>query len=418
MLTAGALLVVMPFLFGDVLNINPTRIHEAKIVYYCLIFSSFLTIINVPYEALINAHENMGYYTIIGFFESFLRLGIAFLCLYTTTDKLILYGVCMAILPLITLSIMKIYCHKRYPECIINPKKYFNAEILKSISKFSGWNFLTAISHLASIQGMGLVLNHFYGTILNAAQGICNQVNGLFSMFSSNMMKAVNPVITKKTASGEIDSTNLYALSSCKYSSYLFILIGVPITININYILELWLTKVPEWTAPFCAMQFINLLIIQTTSAIATSIYATGKIKYYAIYKSIFNLLPIVAIYISFKLGGSPIWLYIPIIILLGVGGNIIILFYGHKECGLSIKAYFSTVFLPLTGCLIIMCISGYSLYFIEFSKPLRLILSTLASFIGFLAAMYMFGVSKKEQHIFAELLRQTKNRIHPKIDN
>lgn len=183
LLTVISLIALMPLLFGTVLNIEPGRVSSAKVIYYCLIFSTFLTIINVPYEAIINAHENMGYYTAIGFLESLLKLGIAVLCIYVSSDRLILYGICMATLPLITLSIMKIYCHKKYPECILSPKKYFDIRILKNIASFSGWNFLTAISHLITLQGLGLVLNHFFGTILNAAQGIANQVNGQFPIF-------------------------------------------------------------------------------------------------------------------------------------------------------------------------------------------------------------------------------------------
>lgn len=417
LLTTGALIGVMPFLFDNVLNINPYRVSEAKIVYYCLIFSSFLTIINVPYEALINAHENMGYYTVIGFIESFLRLGIAFLCLYSYFDRLVLYGICMATLPLITLSIMKIYCHRKYPECIINPTKYFDKEILKSIAKFSGWNFLTAISIVSSLQGMGLVLNHFYGTILNAAQGICNQVNGLFSLFSTNMMKALDPVITKKTACGEMDSTNHYALLGCKYSTYLFMLIGVPVIINIKYILELWLTDVPEWTTVFCALQFLNLIITQSTRAVATAIYATGHIKWYAIFKSIFNILPILAIYVAFKLGGSPVWLYIPIIVLLGIGGNVVILYYGHKECSLSIKDYIIKVMLPLIGSLIMMFICGYLIYELDINNALKLICSSFATLTGFIVSMWLFGISKEEKYIFTALLVQFKTKLqHNKI--
>lgn len=404
LLTVGVLLSVMPLLFGDVLNINQNRISEAKIVYYCLIFSSFLTIINVPYEALINAHENMGYYTVVGFIESFLKLTIALLCLYTSTDKLVLYGVLMALLPLITLSIMKVYCHKKYPECIINPSKYFDKEILKSISKFSGWNFLTAISHIASLQGMGLVLNHFYGSILNAAQGISNQVNGLFSTFSQNMMKAINPVITKKTALGEVEISNVYSLSGCKYSSFLFLLIGVPVTININYILKIWLTEVPDWTHTFCIMQFIFLIITQMTSAIGASIYATGKIKHYAVFKSITNILPIFAIYFAFSLGGNPIWLYIPVILFLGVGGNCVILFYAKKECNLSIKSFFYKVNFPIIGCLCFMLLLGLPILMFNIPEFLKLLLSSGSSLLGFFSALAMFGITNEEKKILKEL--------------
>lgn len=408
-ITSLALLCVMRFLFGDVLNIAPERIPAAKIIYYCLIFSTFLTIINVPYEAIINAHENMGYYTVVGFLESILKLGIAYLCLVVSSDRLILYGICMAILPLITLSIMKIYCHRKYPECILSPGKYFDIRILKDIGSFSIWNFLTAISHIATLQGMGLVLNHFYGTILNAAQGIANQVNGQLSNFSNTMMKAVNPVITKKTASGDIDSMNMYSMTSGKYSCFLFLFFGVPVSLNIDLILRVWLKNVPEWTACFCIMQLLYTLIAQSTMGIATSIYATGRIKWYAIYKSIMNIAPIFIIYFSFAIGGSPIWLYIPVIIVLGLGGNAVILVYANKECNLSLRYFNIQVIVPVIATLIVMLLFGYSSVYIVRSEIMRLIISSFLSILGMVAAIMSFGMTRQEKNIFLSLVKSKK---------
>ena len=382
LITVGCLIVIMPWLFGDVLNIEPTRINSAKIVYYCLIFSTFLTILNVPYEAIINAHENMGYYTLVGFLESVIRLGIAFICIRASHDRLILYGICMSIMTVITFIIMKVYCHKKYPECIIAPKKYFDATLLKDIASFSGWNFLTAISHIATLQGLGLVLNHFYGAVLNAAQGISNQVNSQLSNFAQNMRKALNPVITKKTARGEMDSMNTLVLTGCKYSCFLLLLFGVPVAINIKYILKLWLIEVPEWTAIFCIMQLLNTLIVQSTSAIATSIYATGRIKLYAIFKSLTNVLPVIIIYAVFWMGGSPIWLYIPVIVFLGIGGDIVIVYYAHNQCGLSIKGFINKVCWPTIGVLFAMLLFGSIIFLIDASDIWNMLISSAASVV------------------------------------
>lgn len=409
-ITVLALIAVMPFLFGHFLNIDTDRIFAAKIIYYCLIFSTFLTIINVPYEAVINAHENMGYYTIIGLLESIIKLGIAILCIKISSDRLILYGICMAMLPVITLTIMKVYCHKKFPECIVAPNRYFDIRILKNIASFSIWNFLTAISHIATLQGMGLVLNHFYGTILNAAQGISSQVNSQLSTFSGNMMKAVNPVITKKNASGDIESMNMYSLTSGKYSCFLLLLFGVPVALNIEYILKLWLKDVPEWTACFCIMQLIFTLVVQSTNGIATSIYATGRIKTYAIYKSLMNVLPIITIYIAFVLGGSPIWLYIPVIVILGLGGNTVIIIFARKECNLSLREFTNKVTIPVGGTLLLTLTLGYSCKFINISDLSKLIMSTLVSLIGLITSLYLFGMTNQERKIFLSVFKKGFN--------
>ena len=215
--TAIILLSIMPLLFNRLLNIPYERFFTAHLVYYSLIFSTFLTIINVPYEAVLNAHENMLYYAVIGVIESFLRLGIALTCVYANMDKLLIYSIMMGGLPLFTLTIMKIYCHRHYKECEISIKKYWNTKIAQGITHFSAWNFLTAISSLFTVQGLSVVLNHFFGATLNAAQGIATQVNGQLSSFASNMMKALNPVIVKRTASENIDSVIRVTYSVCKF---------------------------------------------------------------------------------------------------------------------------------------------------------------------------------------------------------
>ena len=338
------LLSIMPLLFNNVLNIDPQRIFSAKTIYYCLIISSFLSIINVPYEAVLNAHENMLIYSLVGIADSILRLCIAFVCVYSAYDKLIVYGILMTCIPLLTLSYMKLYCHRHYNECILAPVKYWDKMLTRKIFGFSGWNFLTAISSLFTVQGIGVVLNHFYGSVLNAAQGIANQVNAQLSSFSVNMMKAVNPVIVKKNASKDLASMNKVTLTSCKFSAYLIMFFAVPVMLEMPYILGIWLKQVPAWTALFCILQLIYSILTHASNAASTAVYASGHIKYYAIYKCIMNTLPLIATYVCFALGGSPIWLYIPMLIFMGLGGNVVILYYAHKECSMSVKAYFRDI--------------------------------------------------------------------------
>lgn len=223
LLTGLILLAAMYPLFNGIFNIQPDRIFAAEVIYLSLVVSTMFTIVNVPYDAVMNAHENMLYYALIGIFEAFLKLLVAFACVYTTSDKLIVYGILMAIIPFVTLTIMKIYCHRKYEECFIGLKKYWSRGLVKEIASFSGWNFLTAISSLVSFYGTGLVLNHFFGTILNAAQGIANQVNGQMSTFSLNLMKAVNPIIVKRAGAQDVEAMNKATLASGKYSTLLIV---------------------------------------------------------------------------------------------------------------------------------------------------------------------------------------------------
>ena len=407
LVTALMLLVAMWPLFGGVLNIPVERISAAKIVYLSLIFSTILTIINVPYDSIMNAHENMRYYAIVGVIESFLKLAVAYCCVYTMSDKLVIYGILMALIPLFTLSIMKVYCHKHYEECVISPRKYWNGEKAKQILSFSGWNFLTAISYLFTSGGLGIVLNHFFGAILNTAQGIANQLNSYMTVVSLQLSKAVNPVIVKKAGAGDINSMNLITITSCKFTTYLVLLFCVPCILEMPFVLSVWLKDVPEWAVLFCILQLVQTIICQMAASASTAIYAQGNIKWYAIYKSIMNLTPLFVVYLCFKAGGGPAWLYIPMILVWGIGGNIVVVDYAKKLCGLSIVSYIRGVMLPVLGVSALMFVMGWAPSLFLEQGILRFILSGLFSTIGIVVGVFFFGATDTEKDIILAPVRK-----------
>ncbi len=404
-ITVLLLTAAMCPLFNSVFNIEPDRIVAARIVYFCLIFSTVLTIINVPYDAVMNAHENMLYYSVVGVFESFLKLGVAFACVYTNNDKLVVYGILMACIPLITLSIMKIYCHKHYDECVIAPFRYWDGSLVKRISGFFGWNFLTAISSLFSAQGIGIVLNHFFGTVLNAAQAIANQVNGALSMFSVNMTKALNPVIVKNAGAGNMKAMNHASLAGCKYSTLLTMFFAVPLSIEIQYVLGIWLKEVPDWAAIFVVLQLVQSVFVQMAGSASTAVYAKGDIKAYAIWKSVMNAMPLFLAWIAFRMGGTPIWLYIPMITIWAIGGDIVIICYAQKKCGIEIKDYVNNVLLPLVGTAFLMILFGVGSYVLFNTGFPRLVITCVATTVAMFVAAVLFAMTKEEKMLAIGLL-------------
>lgn len=403
--TCILLLLVMRLLFNDVFNIPVHRIFAAKVIYLSTIASTVLTIINVPYDSVVNAHENMLYYSLIGIFECLLRLAIAFVCVYTNSDKLIVYGVLTAMIPLITLTIMKIYCHRKYDECVFSIRKYWDSNLLKRITSFFSWNFLTAISSLVSYYGSGLVLNHFFGTILSAAQGIANQVNGQLSNFSLNLMKAVNPVIVKRAGSHDMEAMNRVTLTSGKFSTLLIVLFAVPFILEMHYVLRIWLKDVPEWTAMFCCMQLIVTVICQLASSVATAVYAEGNIKRYTIYKSIMNVLPVYFTYLAYTLGGAPYWLYIFMIAIWSVGGDMVIIYYSNKQCGLKISDFLIQVVCPVLCISVCMFIGGFAIKSLFEESFLRLILVCCMTSIVFGICVWNYALKKEERISVLQLI-------------
>lgn len=184
-----ALIIAGIFFFNGILNIPTERVFAAKVVYGSFIVSTMFTVMTVPYDAAMNAHENMRYYAIVGIVESLLKLSVAFVCVYTLFDKLIVYGSLMASIPLITLTIMRVYCHRHYEECTMNLKHYWDKGLMKEMTSFAGWNFCSSAASFLTMQGMSIVLNMFGGVIVNAAHGIANQVSGMLMVFPITCLK-------------------------------------------------------------------------------------------------------------------------------------------------------------------------------------------------------------------------------------
>jgi O-antigen/teichoic acid export membrane protein len=197
LIMGAVLLGIGYFLFNGVLNIPSDRISAAKMVYYFMIVSTMFTVMTVPYDAVLNAHENMLYYSIIGIVQALLKLGVAYVVILTTVDKLIIYGLLMAMISLIIMMLMRVYCHRKYTECRISPKKYFQKNLMKEMTGFAGWSFMGTSTSMLGNYGFSIVLNHFFGSVLNAADGIAGQLNGQLLVFSNTMMKALNPAIVK-----------------------------------------------------------------------------------------------------------------------------------------------------------------------------------------------------------------------------
>lgn len=411
-----ALLIAGYFFFNGILNIPEDRIFAAQVVYGSLIVSTMFTVMTVPYDAAMNAHENMKYYAIVGVFESFLKLGVAFACVYTTFDKLIVYGSLMACIPLITLTIMRVYCHKHYEECVIAPRRYWNKGLMKKMTSFAGWSFLGTSSSLVGNYGIGIVLNHFYGALLNAAQGIANQLNGLLMVFSNNMLKAVNPVITKAEGAGERNHMVQTSITSTKFSFYMLAIFAIPCIIEMPHILKLWLKEVPEWAIVFSQLQLVRTLIEQTTITFGTALFAEGRIKRFTQISSIINLIPIILIYILFKLDFSPLFMYLINITIFGFLLSGIRLYFMHSHCNMKYHIFLKNVLFPILTVSIPTLTIGYSITFIIPESICRLFLNLFICTTIFIILTYYWGISSKERKVIIQIITKIKSKYVTKI--
>lgn len=408
------LLIAGWFFFNGILNIAPERMYAAKVVYGSLIVSTIFTVITVPYDAVLNAHENMLYFSIVGVVESLLKLGAATVAVYMMGDKLVLYGISMACIPLIIMAIMQFYCHKQYTECSIAPHKYWDKRLMKEMSRFAGWNLLGAAGGMISQYGLSIVLNNFFGVILNASQGIANQISGQLMAFSNTMIKAVNPVIAKSEGGGNRQMMLNISLIGAKFSFLLLAFVSIPFIIETPYILQIWLKNVPDWAVIFTRLQLSRSLIEQYTVLLGSAIAAQGDIKIFTLLRSILNIIPILLTYLFFYYGFPPYYLYITWILAGGILGGALSLYFTKKKCGLKYIEFFKIVFIPSSGVSILMLLLGTIPLFFMMSSIERLLFVCAITSITFILALFFVFLSKQERTWMVSLIISLKNKVKP----
>lgn len=413
-LIAGLILLIIGYiLFNGVLNINEKRIVAAKIVYIFSIVSMIFTVVSVPFDAVFNARENMLFFSLIGIIESLLKLGAALLINESIkSDKLILYGLIITFIPIINLVIKSLYCTLYYNECRILPLKYWDSQLSKEMTTFASWDFLTSTSSMVGQYGISVVLNHYWGTKVNASQGISTQISGQLMAFSTTMLKALNPTIVKSVGSGNHKLAIQSVLLGSKYSFFLTSIFCIPFLIETDYILKLWLKNTPNWAVIFCQLQLVRVIIEQLTVNLRVYIYAVGDIKTYVKIKSAVYLMPIIVSIVLFEFNFPPYIIYYLWIVFWGLIGGFILLYFAVKKKYITFKEFLLKVIYPCFSFFILTYfISIIPIYFLK-NGGLRFVVVVAISLIVIIFSFWTFGMSKYEKEKTTQILRKKFKKI------
>ena len=411
-LIVALILIAAGFVFfNGLLNIPKERFEAAIIVYGSLIVSTVFNVMSVPYEAVLNAHENMRYFAVVGIIESILKLIVAYVCVYTLMDKLVIYGILMALVPIFILMIMRIYCHRKYDECFYSPQKYFDKSLAKNMTSFAGWSFLSSVAAMTTMQGMAILLNVYGGVVVNTAHGIANQLSGQLMAFSNTMLKALNPVLVKSCGAKQMNLMLQAADTGNKLSFVCFAIFAIPFIIETPYILSLWLKIVPEWTVLFCRLVFVRQLISQSYATLESCIGATGKIKKMTIYSAVLWIFPIIVGVVMYELGAPIYTIYILLIVLaLLRGANAV--FFCSKLCGLDLRTYLFRTFFPLVLTFILVLQIGSSFVLLFETSIARCLLVFAVSMPLYATICFLFVFNKIEREKMKSLFKSVHYKI------
>lgn len=286
------------------MNIPPDRLDAAHWVYQFSLLAFVINIISVPYNASIIAHERMSAFAVIGIFEGLAKLAVAFLIMYSPSDRLILYSALMCVVAAGVRVAYTAYCRKHFEECRF--RFIWDGKLLRQMFSFAGWNFIGVTSGALRDHGGNILINIFSGPVANAARAVSVQLGGAVQSFVTNFMTAVNPQITKSYAADDREYTMELVFRSSRYSFYLLSIIALPVLLNAGFLLDLWLKDVPARSEAFVCLALILSMSECISNPLVTLMLATGKIRNYQLVVGGLQLLNLPVSYLVLKAGASP----------------------------------------------------------------------------------------------------------------
>lgn len=319
------------------------RLFAANWIFQFSVLTFAVGLISVPYNAVIIAHEKMKAFAYIGIFEVLAKLLIVFSLLVSPIDKLILYGLLLMILSIIVRIIYGIYCKRNFAECSYS--FIFDKFLLKEMFGFAGWNFIGASSAILRDHGGNIIINLFFGTAVNAARGIASQVCNVVSSFANNFMVAVNPQITKSYSSGDYDYMMNLIFKSARFSFYLLMLLSLPIIINADYVLALWLKDVPKHAVSFVQLVLIFTMSESLANPLVTAMLATGRIRNYQIVVGGMQMLNLPISYACLRLGFPPESVFV-VAIVISICCELLRVYMLRKMIALSARRFLKEVYM------------------------------------------------------------------------
>lgn len=377
------------------------RMDVAFWVFQCTAVLCFLNVIITPYNALIIGHERISVFAYISILQSLLNLGIAILVMASSSDKLLGYAILFVLKDLLIRVIYIVYCKRMFTYLHVK-KVPFDWNTVKKITDFAGWNIMGNAALMTTNQGISILLNMFFGPIVNASQGVVVQISNLLMSFANNIRMALNPQITKSYSVGDGEYMRTLIRYSSVYTFYLLFISFVPIWLAGDKLLAFWLVEVPSYSFVFMKLSMIYLLVNSFSNPIIIGVHATGNIRRFQIMESILMLCTLPIAYIMLKSGLDAIFAYVAMIV-----GAIISqigrLYVALPLLGFQWRHYIREILFPPFRVASIGAIIMTAGIFYNNSHPVTVaILCTCLTTTG----IFLVGINKKEKQTILKLAR------------
>ena len=389
----------------------PTHRMDAAIwVFHCSIIYFGLSLIFTPYNALIVAHERMDAFAYISILEALAKLFIVFVLQWFDYDKLKLYSVLLLVVSIAISLIYVIYSRYHFKESKLT--LHFNKDIFKHMASFAGWNMLGSGAWMLETQGTNILMNLFFGVTVNAARGIAVQINHIVQQFVNNFMTALRPQITKSCAAGNYDEMNRLMMKGAKFSYLLMFVISLPIVLETDKILTIWLKIYPEYAVSFVRFTIAISLCMVIINPVITAIMATGDIKKYQIIVGFVGLLQFPLIYIAFNLGFSPISAYV-VSLLFYVFFVFFKPYIVRNLLKLDLHDFLYEVIIPISKVTVFSIIIPITIYLLISPSWLRFCMVLSSSLLMTIFVSWKIGMKESERIWATSLVKEQIGRLN-----
>lgn len=386
------------------------RLIAAEWIFQFSIISFLLVIMQAPFSAAVMAHEKMDFYAVVNVLDAILKLLIVLILPWFDYDRLIIYGGLFASISLINLALYYFYCRVNFKELRVTI--HFDKSLFRSMLSFSGWNVFGSLSGVMKEQGINLVMNFFFGPVVNAARGVANQVNGGLQSFVRNITIPVRPQVIQSFAEGNFNRTINLTYSISKLSCYFIIMLSIPIVLNLDVILNIWLkNNIPDHAANFIIIVLGLSIISNLNAAISGVVHASGDMKKYQTISSIFEIAAVPIAYFTMKLYPVPEAALL-IVLIAAATAHASCLFILSGIVPFSVSDYCRKVVIPLCillGLSVCVCVP---IHYMAAHSIVGVVTDCFVSAIISSSVMYLFVLNKKEKAIVLSVVKIVKHRF------
>lgn len=393
------------------LNIPPDRLTDAKIILHFMVITSFVAVISVPFDAVMNAHENFLASTLIDSAGVALNLGIAIFISYLNSNLLVIYGLFVLLNQIVIRLVKQWYSKYNYEECKIKLREYVDFNLIKNMLSFVGWNIISVSGAIILVQSKGILLNMFFGVNLNASNGIASVLTERLNNFSVSMTQAIEPQIMKNEGYGDREKMLYLTTTSAKFSVFLISIFSIPVFIEIPYLLKLWLKNVPEYTIIFSRLIIVSMILEKFTFPITSAIYAIGKVKEFTIVGFMIISMTIPISYWLYHVGQPPQTIFV-VVIFIYLCLAAYRLYYGKKIAGINIKEYLRSVVLKSISPLLISLVIAIIPFLLLEQSFLRLVFTTSLYLFSSIILIRFLGLTESEYFKLKEIVTSIFFRV------